>query len=78
MLAPIELIRRTIDGMISRQFGRIVNITSSAVKAPIPFLGLLNGARTELTGFVAGLSRQVAPYNVTTNTFYPDTTRPSA
>ena len=50
MLTPIELIKATVDGMISRKFGRIVNITSSAVKAPIDILGLSNGARTGLTG----------------------------
>src|SRR6267143_2728646 len=71
MLTPIELIRRTIDGMIERNFGRIVNITSSAVKAPIPFLGLSNGARAGLTGFVAGLARQVARHNVTINNLLP-------
>ena len=71
MLAPIELIRRVIDGMIERNFGRIVNITSSAVKAPIPFLGLSNGARTGLTGFVAGLARQVVRHNVTINSLLP-------
>jgi 3-oxoacyl-[acyl-carrier protein] reductase len=71
MLTPIELIRRTIDGMIERNFGRIVNITSSAVKAPIPFLGLSNGARAGLTGFVAGLARQVARHNVTINSLLP-------
>src|SRR6266550_2389178 len=53
MLTPIELIKATIDGMIAREFGRIVNITSSAVKAPIDILGLSNGARSGLTGFVA-------------------------
>jgi 3-oxoacyl-[acyl-carrier protein] reductase len=71
MLTPIELIRRVIDGMIERNFGRIVNITSSAVKAPIPFLGLSNGARAGLTGFVAGLARQVARHNVTINNLLP-------
>src|SRR6266404_4553290 len=60
-----------IDGMIERNFGRIVNITSSAVKAPIPFLGLSNGARTGLTGFVAGLARQVVRHNVTINSLLP-------
>jgi 3-oxoacyl-[acyl-carrier protein] reductase len=54
MLAPIELIKATVDGMIARSFGRIVNITSGAVKAPIDVLGLSNGARSGLTGFVAG------------------------
>ena len=71
MLAPIELIKATIDGMTSRRFGRIVNITSSAVKAPIPSLGLSNGARSGLTGFVAGLARQVARHNVTINNLLP-------
>ena len=58
MLTPIELIRATVDGMIERRFGRIINITSSGVKQPIGMLGLSNGARTGLTGFIAGLSRQ--------------------
>ena len=58
MLTPIELIKATLDGMIERRFGRIVNITSSAVKAPIAELGLSNGARTGLTGFVAGIARR--------------------
>ncbi len=71
MLAPIELIRSVIDGMIERRFGRIVNITSSAVKMPIPTLGLSNGARAGLTGFVAGLARQVAFANVTINNLLP-------
>ncbi len=71
MLTPIEMIRLTIDGMTSRQFGRIVNITSAAVKAPIPNLGLSNGARAGLTGFVAGLARQVAAQNVTINNLLP-------
>src|SRR5438067_9279282 len=63
MLTPIELIKATIDGMIARNFGRIVNITSSSVKAPIEVLGLSNGARSGLTGFVAGLAREVASHN---------------
>jgi 3-oxoacyl-[acyl-carrier protein] reductase len=71
MLAPIDLIKSVIDGMIDRRFGRIVNITSSAVKAPIPSLGLSNGARSGLTGFVAGLARQVAKHNVTINNLLP-------
>ena len=58
MLTPIELIKATVDGMIARGFGRIVNITSGAVKAPIDILGLSNGARSGLTGFVAGLARK--------------------
>ncbi|MBW7966788.1 SDR family NAD(P)-dependent oxidoreductase, partial [Bradyrhizobium sp. BR 10261] len=56
MLTPIELIKATVDGMMARKFGRIVNITSAAVKAPIDILGLSNGARAGLTGFIAGLS----------------------
>ena len=71
MLTPIELIRRTVDGMIARRFGRIVNITSSAVKAPIDILGLSNGARTGLTGFVAGLARKTVRHNVTINNLLP-------
>ena len=71
MLTPIELIKATIDGMIERRFGRIVNITSSAVKAPIDFLALSNGARSGLTGFIAGLSRAVVKHNVTINNMLP-------
>ncbi len=71
MLTPIELIKATVDGMIARKFGRIVNITSGAVKMPIPELGLSNGARTGLTGFVAGLSRQTVAHNVTINGLLP-------
>ncbi len=71
MLTPIELIKATVDGMIARRFGRIVNITSGAVKAPISFLGLSNGARSGLTGFVAGVARQVAGHNVTINNLLP-------
>ncbi len=71
MLTPIELIKATVDGMIARKFGRIINITSGAVKAPIPELGLSNGARTGLTGFVAGLSRSIAKNNVTVNNLLP-------
>jgi 3-oxoacyl-[acyl-carrier protein] reductase len=71
MLTPIELIKATVDGMIERRFGRIVNITSGAVKAPIEFLGLSNGARSGLTGFIAGLSRKVARHNVTINNLLP-------
>ncbi len=73
MLTPIELIKLTVDGMIERRFGRIVNITSSAVKAPIDVLGLSNGARSGLTGFVAGLARQIAGSNVTINGLLPGT-----
>jgi 3-oxoacyl-[acyl-carrier protein] reductase len=71
MLTPIELIRATVDGMIARKFGRIVNITSTSVKAPIAALGLSNGARTGLTGFIAGLARQTAKHNVTINNLLP-------
>jgi 3-oxoacyl-[acyl-carrier protein] reductase len=71
MLTPIELIKSTVDGMMERRFGRIVNITSGAVKAPIDVLGLSNGARSGLTGFVAGLSRKTARRNVTINNLLP-------
>lgn len=71
MLAPIDLIKSTIDSMIGRKFGRIINITSSAVKAPIDVLGLSNGARSGLTGFVAGLARRTAVHNVTINNLLP-------
>ena len=71
MLAPIELIKATVDGMIARKFGRIVNITSGAVKMPIPELGMSNGARTGLTGFVAGIARQTVQHNVTINGLLP-------
>jgi len=71
MLAPIALIRATVDAMIARGFGRIVNITSSAVKAPIDILALSNGARSGLTGFVAGLSRRTVAHNVTINNLLP-------
>lgn len=73
MLTPIELIKATVDGMAERGFGRVVNITSAAVKAPIDILGLSNGARSGLTGFVAGLARQpkLASRNVTINALLP-------
>jgi len=72
MLAPIELMKATVDGMAARGYGRVVNITSGAVKAPIPVLGLSNGARSGLTGFVAGLSRSaLAARNVTINGLLP-------
>jgi 3-oxoacyl-[acyl-carrier protein] reductase len=71
MVAHILLIRAVIDGMIARRFGRIVNITSAAVKAPYPSLGLSNGARAGLTGFVAGLAREVAKHGVTINNMLP-------
>ena len=73
MLTPIELIKATVDAMAGRGFGRVVNITSAAVKAPIESLGLSNGARSGLTGFVAGLARQpkLASRNVTINNLMP-------
>jgi 3-oxoacyl-[acyl-carrier protein] reductase len=73
MLAPIELIKAYVDGMVARGFGRIVNITSGAVKAPIGTLGLSNGARAGLTGFVAGIARapKLASRNVTINNLLP-------
>ena len=72
MLTPIELIKATVDGMAARGFGRIVNITSSAVKSPIDILGLSNGARSGLTGFVAGVSRSsLAGKGVTINNLLP-------
>ena len=72
MLTPIELIKATVDGMAARGFGRIINITSSAVKAPIDILGFSNGARSGLTGFVAGVSRsKLAAQGVTINNLLP-------
>jgi 3-oxoacyl-[acyl-carrier protein] reductase len=73
MLTPIELIKATVDGMAARGFGRVVNITSSSVKAPIDILGLSNGARSGLTGFVAGVARtsKLASSNVTINNLLP-------
>ena len=71
MLTPIELIKATVDGMMARKFGRIVNITSAAVKSPIDILGLSNGARAGLTGFIAGLARKTVINNVTINALLP-------
>ncbi len=72
MLTPIELIKATVDGMAARGFGRIINITSSAVKSPIDILGLSNGARAGLTGFVAGLARtDFVAQGVTINNVLP-------
>jgi len=71
MLSAIELIRQTIDGMIERRFGRIVSITSHMVKAPAGMLGLSNGARSGLTGFVGGVARDVAQHGVTLNNVLP-------
>jgi 3-oxoacyl-[acyl-carrier protein] reductase len=72
MLTPIELIKATVEGMAARGFGRIVNITSSSVKSPIDILGLSNGARSGLTGFVAGVARSsLAAQGVTINNLLP-------
>ena len=71
MLAPIALMQACLPGMMARGWGRVVNITSQSVKAPIPALGLSNAARTGLTGFVAGTARQVAPKGVTINNMLP-------
>jgi 3-oxoacyl-[acyl-carrier protein] reductase len=71
MIAPILMMRAVVDGMIAKKFGRIVNITSGAVKHPIPELGLSNGARTGLTGFAAGLARKTVRHNVTVNNLLP-------
>ena len=71
MLSAIFLIRATLDGMIDRKFGRVINITSHMVKQPVAFLGLSNGARSGLTGFIGGLSRDVAEHNVTLNNVLP-------
>ena len=73
MLAPIALIRETVDGMMARGFGRIINITSSAVKSPVDGLGLSTGARCGLTGFVAGLARSTVAKGVTINNLLPGT-----
>ena len=71
MVTHIMLIKAVVDSMVERRWGRIVNITSAAVKSPYPSLGLSNGARAGLTGFIAGLSRQVAKHNVTINNLLP-------
>tara|TARA_R110002110_G_scaffold49669_21_gene147494 strand:- start:12 stop:794 length:783 start_codon:yes stop_codon:yes gene_type:complete len=71
MLTPIALMTALLPGMIAKGWGRVVNITSGSVKAPIPALGLSNAARTGLTGFVAGTARQVAPHGVTINNLLP-------
>src|SRR3954454_21572474 len=71
MLTPIFLIKATVDGMMERGWGRVVNITSGAVKAPIDILGLSNGARTGLHGFIAGLSRKTVKKGVTINNLLP-------
>jgi 3-oxoacyl-[acyl-carrier protein] reductase len=71
MYSAIDMIRRCLDGMIERRFGRIVNITSVAVKMPVPNLGLSNGARAGLTGFVSTIARNPAEHNVTINNLLP-------
>ena len=71
MYSAIDMIRRCLDGMMERGFGRIVNITSVAVKMPVPALGLSNGARAGLTGFVSGIAREPAQHNVTINNLLP-------
>jgi 3-oxoacyl-[acyl-carrier protein] reductase len=71
MLSAVFMIRATLDGMIERGFGRVVNITSGSVKSPIAMLPLSNSARAGLTGFVGGVSRQVAKHNVTINNVLP-------
>ncbi|MDJ0994080.1 MAG: SDR family oxidoreductase [Dinoroseobacter sp.] len=71
MLAPIAMMKATLPGMIDRKFGRVVNITSYSVRAPIPQLGLSNAARAGLTGYVAGTARQVAEHNVVINNLLP-------
>lgn len=71
MLTPIALIKALVPGMMARGWGRVINITSQSVKAPIPQLGLSNAARTGLTGYVAGTSRQVAEKGVTINNLLP-------
>jgi len=71
MLAPIEMMRLTVDGMMARGFGRIANIVSRSVKIAQPELGLSNGARSGLVGFVAGLARQTVSRNVTINNLLP-------
>ncbi len=71
MYSAIDMIRRCLDGMIERRFGRIINITSVAVKMPVPTLGLSNGARAGLTGFVSTIAREPAQHNVTINNLLP-------
>ena len=71
MISGIELIRQTVDGMIARRFGRIVNITASAVRVPLPILPLSNGARAGLTGFAASIAAELIAHNVTINNLLP-------
>jgi len=71
MYSAIDMIKRCLDGMCERRFGRIVNITSVAVKMPVSVLGLSNGARSGLTGFISGIAREPAQHNVTINNLLP-------
>ncbi|TRD21523.1 SDR family oxidoreductase [Palleronia caenipelagi] len=71
MLTPIALMKHCLPGMIERGWGRVVNITSQSVRAPVAVLGLSNAARTGLTGYVAGTARQVAPHGVIINNLLP-------
>lgn len=71
MLTPIAFMKALLPGMMEKGWGRVVNITSQSVRAPIAVLGLSNAARTGLTGYVAGTSRQVAPHGVTINNLLP-------
>ncbi len=71
MLGPIEMMRLTVDGMIARRFGRILNVVSRSVKIPQHELGLSNGARSGLVGFSSGIARQTVQYNVTINNLLP-------
>jgi 3-oxoacyl-[acyl-carrier protein] reductase len=71
MLAPIAMMTALLPGMMERGWGRVINITSQSVKAPIPVLGLSNAARAGLTGYVAGTARQVAGHGVTINNLLP-------
>ncbi|HLI11858.1 MAG TPA: SDR family oxidoreductase [Alphaproteobacteria bacterium] len=72
-LSAVEMIRASVDGMAQRGFGRIVNVTSMTVRSPVPQLDLSNATRLALTGYVAGVARQVAPQNVTINNLLPGT-----
>jgi 3-oxoacyl-[acyl-carrier protein] reductase len=71
MISPIQMIRAVVDGMCERRWGRIINIASYSAKFPLPLLGLSNGARSGLIGFVSGLAREVAPMGVTINNMLP-------
>ena len=71
MLTPIALMKALLPGMIEKRWGRVVNITSQSVRAPIPVLGLSNSARAGLTGYVAGTARQVAEFGVNINNLLP-------